>query len=184
LNGDGIVDREIDGELVSMELDYLYPVSDQARRTIGTILQREAEKIGIKISFVPLELDVGLERLQDSEFDLFCLGFEGESVPEEPKQMWHSEAYESGFNFTGFGDAYSDSLIKEIRTSIDEQKRQHLYCRFQEVVHERVPAVFLYSLQQRMLINNNYENLNISSISPSCWVAGFQQKHTDTTAIP
>ncbi len=179
-DGDGTVDKIIGNQRREMRLEFLYTSNDRARRTVGAILQKEAKKVGINIILQPMEITNLLDQVKNKNFDLFCLSFSGQGILEDPKQLWHTKSYAKGLNFTGFGDAMTDSLITAIRTTVKRDKRQHLYCRLQEIIHQRLPYIFLYAPQERLMIKQKYSNLHISSLPPSCWLAGFKTASPDS----
>ncbi len=174
-DADGIVDKTIDGERVSMELEFLYNSSNDIRKAIGLIFQEEARKIGIKVNVSALEWSVFLKRQRSHDFELLAGGSGAyPAVPWDPKQNWHTDSYNKGSNYSGFGNAETDALIEEIRIELDEEKRNRLTWKLQEIIHEEVPHIFLYSKQERIAIHKRFDNAEPSVIRPGYWEAGFR----------
>ena len=59
--------------------------------------------------------------------------------------MWHSSAAEGhGLNFVGFCNEEVDRLLEKGRALADREQRKAIYDRFQEILHEEQPYLFLY----------------------------------------
>jgi peptide/nickel transport system substrate-binding protein len=52
-------------------------------------------------------------------------------------------------------------LIEQIRTEIDSAKRHVLYQRFQEIIYDEQPAIFVFSPQEKAILNKRFELPNI-----------------------
>lgn len=60
--------------------------------------------------------------------------------------FWHSsQAGESGFNLSNYNNKEVDQLLEEARVASDIESRKNKYIKFQEIITEETPAVFLYS---------------------------------------
>ncbi|MCD8528954.1 MAG: hypothetical protein LRY27_03075 [Chitinophagales bacterium] len=75
-------------------------------------------------------------------------------------QLWHTESYNGGSNYIGFGTAYTDELIEKIRFETDETKRNKMYIEFQEILHNEAPYIFLSIPLNKMAIHKRFENSN------------------------
>jgi peptide/nickel transport system substrate-binding protein len=49
-----------------------------------------------------------------------------------------------GLNFVGFKDAEADRVLMDGRQTFDEAKRKQCYDRFQEILADQQPYIFLY----------------------------------------
>jgi peptide/nickel transport system substrate-binding protein len=174
-DGDNIRDKIVDGQKVSLSLKFLYPQGKQLYKDVGQVLKDEAVRAGVHINMISSEAAVMIENLKKREFDLTCLGWSQSPLPDDFKQIWHTaaKAYE-GSNLVGFGNEESDHLIEEIRKTMDEEKRHQMYQRFQEIIADEQPYVFLFSLNPCIAVSKRFKNAAPVALRPGYFVRYFQ----------
>lgn len=60
--------------------------------------------------------------------------------------FWHSsERFYPGGNLAIFTNKNADGLLEAVKTAFDETERQSLLSKFQRIVREEQPAIFLFS---------------------------------------
>lgn len=175
-DGNGIIDNNIKGKKVEFEVDLLYNTGNLQREAICLIFQEEARKVGIKINLIKLDLSVLSVKQKEHNFDMFCGGFISTPIPFDYKQMWHSVSANGGSNFYYFGKAYSDALIDSIRQESNEDNRIAMSKRMQAVIHDEVPAIFLFSEKERIAISKKFPTAETYSLRPGFWEAGFKME--------
>lgn len=173
-NADGVLDKEIDGAIVNMELILIYPAGNEQRKEIGEYLKNEAAKLGINIVVTALDWTVYLDRNNKHDFDL-CIGaWLSSSSIDDPKQVWHTASYTGGSNYVRFGDAESDKLIEQINTEPDAAVRKHLYDKLQVIIHKEGPYIFLWSTKERIAISKKFANAEPFTPRPGYNPASFK----------
>jgi peptide/nickel transport system substrate-binding protein len=125
------------------------------------------------VNVLTQEWSVYLDNQKNHRFDMFVGSWAATPVPDDPKQIFHTESYNGGSNYVGFGDDKSDALIDSIRIELDEPKRNVLYKRLQQVLHDEVPYIFLFAPTERIAIHNRFSNADASVMRPGYWEAGF-----------
>lgn len=157
-NGNGTVDKTIDGALVELKLQYLYAAGSTFSENFGLLWKSNAQKIGVEIEPVAVEGKVLGDKLKNGEFELAARGAGSQPVPDDPKQLWHTDsAVPGGTNYSRFGNASSDALIDGIQNAPDEATRNKLYKDFQQLIYDEQPVIFLFSPQERMVIHQRFE---------------------------
>lgn len=64
----------------------------------------------------------------------------------DPYAFWHSsQAANNGFNIVNFSNKEVDQLLEDARTTMDKNVRLEKYKKFQEILAEEQPAIFIYS---------------------------------------
>ena len=165
-NGNGTVDKIIDGELVEMNLNYMITPNNPTSNNIALIFKNEAKKAGVNIEITPKEANVLRAEVKKREFEMYSGGLTQDMV-DDPKQVWHTSSdTPNGFNRFGFGNAESDAIIDEIRRTLDEEKRKELFLRLQEIIYEEQPAIFMYATKDRVAIHNRFKGVKTSLVSP------------------
>ncbi|WMX17208.1 ABC transporter substrate-binding protein [Aureispira sp. CCB-E] len=174
-DGDNIRDKVVEGQKLSLSLKFLYPQGKQLYKDIGQVFKDEAARAGVEIVMISSEGSVMIEDLKKREFDLTCLGWSQSPLPDDFKQIWHtaSNTYE-GSNLVGFGNEESDQLIEEIRITMDEEKRNKMYLRFQEIIADQQPYIFLFSSKSCMAISKRFKNAEAVSLRPGYFARYFQ----------
>ncbi len=154
---DGFRDKKINGITTKLSLEYKYNSGNETRKNIGLMLKEEAKKVGIELNIVAKEFNVFLQDLDKHDFEVYCGAWVGDPTPEDPKQIWHtSSAVLGGSNYVSYGDKESDKMIEEIRSEIDDKKRNAIYLKFQEKVHRELPYIFLYAPKERMAFSKRF----------------------------
>lgn len=107
-----------------------------------TLYKEELARVGIDLTIRLMEWASLLERVDKREFDAILMGWSMPPDP-DPYQVWHSSQADHGSNYIGFVNPEADRLVEEARLSFDRQERIRLYHRFQEILHEEQPYLFL-----------------------------------------
>lgn len=158
LNNDGILEKEINGKIVPLKLSMKYNSGNDVREKICIFLKENAKKVGIEIEIEAREWSVYLDECTNHDFDMYVLGWVQEAVLDDPKQLFHTEAYNGGSNYPGFGNAYTDNLIDELRQEMDDDKRGLMMAELQAIVHDEVPYIFLFTPDNLLCINKRFGN--------------------------
>lgn len=157
-DGDGVRDKMINGEKTPLVLDFKYNSGNDIRKNIGLLFQEDAKKIGINVNITAKEWSVFLEDLDNHRFEVCVGGWVFGPKMSDPKQTWHTESSViGGSNYVSFGNAESDALIDGLRMELDEAKREEMYKRLQEIIHEQAPYVFLFTPTERIAIHNRFK---------------------------
>jgi peptide/nickel transport system substrate-binding protein len=158
-NNNGIVDKEINGELKELELELFISAGRETQRQSALLVQDNARRAGISIQPVQQESSVLFDNLRKRNYEMAYAG-RGFSTPLwNPKQSFHTL---EGDNRTGFGDAETDALIDEILVTLDKEKRDSLYKVLQARIYEEVPEIPMFVLSNRIAIHKRFE----TTVSP------------------
>ena len=158
-NGNGIVDKVINGKREELTLELLTIAGVETQQQMALLIKEDALKAGIQFEIIAKDQKASAEDQNQRTFDLAT---RGTSIPApsayDPKQAWHTESDNpSGFNRSGFGNAATDALIEEIRTTLDREKRAKLLRQLQEVIYDEQPMIFLWTAPQFIAIHKRFE---------------------------
>jgi peptide/nickel transport system substrate-binding protein len=109
---------------------------------ILTLYKEELARVGIDLTIRLMEWASLLERVDKREFDAILMGWSMPPDP-DPYQVWHSSQTDAGSNYVGFINEEADKIVEEARRSFDREERIRLYHRFQEILHEEQPYLFM-----------------------------------------
>ncbi len=156
-DSDGILEKKIDGEIVKMEFNIQYMATAPSWKDIAFMIAESFYKAGIKATPVSVDFNVALDNLKNHNFDILVSAWQGVAVPEDHEQVWSTKSWATkGSNFTGWGNAQSDALIDSMRHEIDEPKRAVMSKRFQKMIYDDQPYVFLFSSVRRIVIHKRF----------------------------
>ncbi len=171
-NGNGIVDKEIEGERVEMEIEYKISTTDFAENS-ALLFKDNARKAGINVHIVALEFTVLINDSKQRNYEMYSAAWGQDPTLDDPKQLWHTESdTPDGSNRVSFSSAEADRIIEEIRVTLDEKKRQQLYKEFQEIIYEEQPYIFLFVPLERIAISKRFE-AKTSARRPGFFVNNF-----------
>ena len=152
-NGDGTVDKEIDGERKELAFDFLIFPSPTSE-AVGTLVAEWAAEAGVTINVVTKEPRALYGDLNKGNFAASILGQGFSPAADDFTQSWASDAVPpNGTNRGGFADAEADRLMDKIRVTLEAEEREPLYRRLQEIIYENQPMVFLFSPQERLVVS-------------------------------
>ncbi len=174
MTGDGILNKEIDGEMHTMRLRMFYNSGNQRRETTCLIFQNAARQAGLQIDIQALEWSVFLQRSNEKDFDLYVGGWVSSPSESDPAQIWHTRSYDGGSNYVGFGNDETDDLLDELRQTVDVAKRNKLYKELQQKIHDEVPYIFLLSQKNRVAVSRKYDNVFATGLRSGVWPAAYR----------
>ncbi|MFA5886852.1 MAG: peptide ABC transporter substrate-binding protein [Patescibacteria group bacterium] len=103
------------------------------------------EKIGVKISLQVISAEEAANIIKDRNFEILLYG---EFVGGDPDvyAFWHSSQIGSrGLNLANYNNPAVDKLLSEARALTDLDSRISRYKKFQEIITNDLPVIFLYS---------------------------------------
>jgi len=178
-NGNGTIDKMINGTLTEFNITFTYNSGNDSRRDAALIFKEACRQVGINVDVVPQEWSIYIDNQKKHDFEMFYGAWIGSTTPDDPKQIWHTESINGGSNYVYFGNASTDKLIEQIRSELDENKRNDLYKQFQVILHDDVPYIFIWSPQEKMAISKRFTNTETFIARPGFNEAGFKLAKQD-----
>jgi peptide/nickel transport system substrate-binding protein len=178
-DGDGIRDK--DG--VPFKFEILGAAGSTLTGQLVPIFKEQFRKAGIEMNERLLDFTVFIENLRDHKFDAGLSAWTSDLVT-DPYQLFHSSSSEKrGSNHGSFRNAEADKMLEQARTEFDPQKRKQLYWRFQEIVADEQPYMFLSYRQEAAAHHKRFQNAKFVPSRPgydlNVWfVPKSMQKYT------
>ncbi|PHI20104.1 hypothetical protein CEQ90_09115 [Lewinellaceae bacterium SD302] len=174
-NGNGTLDKEIDGEITELELNLL-AFSTGVSKSIALMMQQSAKSAGVDIEVTTKEGRALFGELNKGNFQIATIGAGSEPIPDDLTQVWSTRSVPpNGGNRMRYGDAESDRLLDRIRVTMDETKRNELYRQLQAKIYAEQPMIFLFSLDGRIVTSKRFD-ADYSSLSPGFRANAFVQE--------
>lgn len=162
--GDGGI-RSKDGSKIEFKL--LTIDSPDLIKT-AEILKEQWNKIGADVTVETLAFsDIQQNYIKPREYDAILVG-QDSSFNVDPYSFWHStQKKDPGLNLALFDDAEADKLIEEARAEIDRGERVKKYHKFQEIIKNQSPAVFLFSPYYLYVVDSKIKGIEMERINSS-----------------
>lgn len=165
-DGDGIREMEIEGADVPLSLEFKYSSGSKAAEDMALMFKKSLSQIGVNLEIAQKEWTVFLEDVKSHNFDMVTMAWVMGSGLSDMKQIWHTESYNGGSNYVGFGNAETDAIIDAIRYENDEAKRNVMYAEIQEIIHEEAPYIFLFTGKSKIAFHNRFDNAKGYNVRP------------------
>ncbi len=144
-DGDGVLDKELDGTRVPLEFELISNTGNDVRQAVGLAVIDEMKRAGIRASYRSIDWSIMLDRVKRFDYDAVILGWAMSITPPDPYQLWHSsQAVEGGSNHVYFVNDEVDRILEAYRVEFDPDVRKELIDRFQEILYEEQPYTFLF----------------------------------------
>jgi peptide/nickel transport system substrate-binding protein len=144
-NGDGVLDKKLDGELVDLSFEIITNSGNDIRRDVGLAVIDGLKRAGVNASFRALDWSIMLEQVKNFDFDAVILGWAMSVLVPDAYQVWHSsQAVPGGSNHVDYRNEEVDRILEEYRVEFDPKRRKQLYDRFQEILYKEQPYTFLF----------------------------------------
>jgi len=185
-DGDGILDKEIDGKKTPLRFEIKVNSGNAVRKSIALILLDELKKHGIDVRVRELDWTIFLNDVKNHHFDAVVLGWGMSTTEPDAYQVWHSsQAANKGSNAISYKNPRVDEILEQYRREFDPQKRIQIYKEFQQILHEEQPYTFLYVSKRVSALHRRFQNVEIfpDGLRPiDWWVPARSQKFATTIA--
>ncbi len=174
-DGDGILDKEIDGKNVKFEFSFMTNSSNEVRKKTLLIIAEGMREIGIHADIIALDWTVFIDRLAEHEFDASYGAWQNDDGETDNFQLYHSSQTKNrGSNYYNWKSKGADKLLEGIRKEMDETKRIILEKEFQQVFYEEQPVAMLWEPYSPVVWNNKFTNVHWYPFHPGYNPAWWQ----------
>jgi peptide/nickel transport system substrate-binding protein len=176
IDGDQILDKIINGKKISFRFSFTYR-ADDGNKQIALMMKDALYKAGIDMTADPEDGNVVITRLLAHDYDMAMSAWSGSAIPDDPGQIFYSGNWANhGYNFTGFGDNYSDSLIDASNKAVSVPKRIHILKLLQARIYEVQPYIFAYSVKRKIAVNKRFEEPKMYAERPGIMLNALKLK--------
>jgi peptide/nickel transport system substrate-binding protein len=156
--------RDANGRLVKAGKPFAFTIitnnGNPQRARTAEIVQRRLGALGIEIKIRTIEWAAFIKDFVTAgNFEAMILGW---GLSQDPDQflIWHSSQAEPGkLNHVYYKNPEIDRLLVEGRTTFDRERRKAIYWRFQEIMAEEQPYVFLYQGQGLSALHKRFKGI-------------------------
>jgi peptide/nickel transport system substrate-binding protein len=158
-NGDGILDKEVNGNRIDFKFFFLNN-TNVARRQALLVITDALRKAGIISDVQDLEWSVFLQKLKKHEFDAFMGAWVLSDWPPDQYQLFHSsQSKNEGSNYVSYSNPEADKLMEEYRIEFNESKRIEIMKKLQEILYDDQAYTFLWTPNAKYVYGERYKNV-------------------------
>ena len=154
-----------------VEFDLYTNAGNTERESIGVMVKQDLEELGMTVNFKPIEFNTLVSKLVNTnDFDAVIMGFTGSPLePYGGKNVWYSNGTLHVFNMRmrpeDNNDIYDwekqlNKIFDEASLELDFNKRKALYEKYQQLVYDIKPIIYLYSPIRISAIRNKFGNVH------------------------
>ncbi len=161
-----------------VEFDLYTNAGALERESIGVMIKQDLEDLGMKVNFKPVEFNSLVNKLSNTnDWDMAIMGLTGSPLePHDGKNVWLSTGPLHLFNQRPQDAAFNDIHFYPWEKELDEMfeegalklsfaERKPLYDRYQEIIYEEKPIIYLYSPIRITAIRKKFKNIFPSALS-------------------
>jgi peptide/nickel transport system substrate-binding protein len=170
--GDGIL-RDAAGNVVEITLSTNSENSE--RVNIGNLVRQDLARVGIKATLAPEAFNALIGKMAaNGDVEGLVWGFTGGVDPATSQNIWKSSGSLHRWNprqekpATPW-EAEIDKLFDQAGTTLDQNRRKQLYNRWQEIVAEQQPLIYLVNTLTASAARNTLANIRPSGFAGTTW---------------
>ena len=153
-----------------VEFDLYTNAGALERESIGVMIKQDLEDLGMKVNFKPIEFNSLVNKLSNTnDWDMAIMGLTSSPLePHDGKNVWTSNGPLHLFNQRQNNYKNDDRLTweKELDEIFEEgalklsfAERKPLYDKYQTIIYNEKPIIYLYSPIRITAIRKNFKNI-------------------------
>lgn len=170
-----------DGNRVRFSL--ITNAGNKIREAMGAQIKQDLGKIGMQVDFNPVAWSAITDKLTNSlDWECHLLGFTGGVEPNDGANIWSSKGGLHSFNQgpqegtspiqgwqTYEWEKEVDRLMIEGAKELDDAKRKVIYARYQNIVQEQLPLIYLVNPLSMGAVKNQIEDVKYTALGGAFW---------------
>ena len=159
-----------------VEFDLYTNAGNLEREALGVMVKQDLEDLGMKVNFKPVEFNSLVNKMTNTnDWDMAIMGLTGTPLePHDGKNVWTSNGSLHLFNQRPNGYAVDDRLdweneldeiFREGALKLTYEERKPLYDRYQTIIYNQKPIIYLYSPIRITAIRKKFKNIFPTSLS-------------------
>lgn len=176
--------REKDGQILEFEMLY---VDNSDRAKIASVLEQDLAEVGIRLKTKSETLaNMRDQYIIPKQYSSLLFGVQTFVDPDRYELFHSSQINHPGLNISSYRSSHEvlavvsdpdkpgrvvsmkipevDDLLDDARKVTNKDSRKTFYKKFQEIIAEDVPVIFLYHPKETYIINRRVKNVDISNL--------------------
>jgi peptide/nickel transport system substrate-binding protein len=155
-DGDGILEKEIDGVKTDISFTLLVNSDNPKRLEAARMIIENLTSLGMKVNLVEDNWDKVIDRVYKKQFDAVLLGWNLANYL-DLSFAFHSNQIDGGSNFVSYQDQEMDNLLQDDFRAIEQTKRLETSSKVQQYIRENLPYNSLYFKNAALLVKNKIQ---------------------------
>lgn len=145
------------------------------REATGVNIKEDLTELGMKVNFKPIDFNVLGGKIQDGSWEAMIMGLTGGTLePNMGANVWKSDGFIHMFNqreiptdgkLVNVSDRFPwekdlDQIFADGVRVFDFNERKKIYDRYQEIVYQQQPFIYLFSGLQMIAVRNHIKNFD------------------------
>jgi peptide/nickel transport system substrate-binding protein len=127
--------------------------------TPATVFQADMAKIGVEVEVEIVEATTFLQELREGKYGLYVLSKGQTAVPDLVlNSVFHSKNVLPGDNLSMYQNEEVDGWLDELKTTLDDSKREELLSKIQKQIVKDIPYLFIDHEEHIYVVNKRVEN--------------------------
>jgi peptide/nickel transport system substrate-binding protein len=163
----------------------LVTVDQPILKKVTSLLKKQWEALGIRLEIQTFDIStLEQEIIKPRNYEMLLFGEVLGAIP-DPFPFWHSsQVKDPGLNLAGYQNKKCDKLLEEARQTLDSNQRKLALEKFQDLLIEDNPALFLYSPEYLYLVSKEIKGINTKIITdPSKRFSGIANWYIKTKRV-
>ncbi|MEK7167160.1 MAG: ABC transporter substrate-binding protein [Patescibacteria group bacterium] len=160
----------------------LTTVNQSENIKVTQIIQKSWQNIGIKVDLQIIDpSNIQKEIIESRNYEALFYG-NNVGFDSDPYPFWHSSQINyPGLNLSLYSNKEADKLLEEARKNNDLEQRKLKYLKFQNILIEDSPIIFLYNPTHAFIVNQKIKGIDIQRIiNPSDRFIGIENWYLKT----
>jgi len=158
--------KKENGEILTLQLNLAFTSGVNDYESIALVIKDAFEKNGILVNILPIESRLLTQQLKTHRVEIFIRSMIMSLFSWDFRSFHTSAAGFNGFNYTGFGNSNTDSLITIINRSTDPKERSKLTKELQKSFHQQATLIPLFYYTNNLAIHKRLSNLRLTPLFP------------------
>lgn len=148
------------------------------------IMRDELAKLGIEVTFVPLDFNLLVEKmLNTGDWEAIVIGLTGSDEPQGGRNVWALKGTLHFWNFhpdvakfidpqvyeAPWWEVEIDKIFAENVKILDQKKVFEMFSRYQELVSEYLPLIYTFQQEYLYAYTNKLQNLEPTAFGGMLW---------------
>ncbi len=158
LNSAGVkADKRTDGPRARFKFTCLIPENFSVIERVALEVQKQLYNVGVDMQFEVVPAKEFGARIQQGRFDAILIDMVSGPTVGRSFIFWRSARHFQGLNVFGYENVEAERLFDVLRTSTNEIAIQSAFTRFQEILLDDPPALFLAWNERSRAVRRDFE---------------------------
>lgn len=135
----------------SKTLRFLVPSGNKIREQASDILVQNLKDVGLKVEVQKFDFSTLIQKVLKEEYDLTIFNRDYYIEPSNYFSLFKSD---NANNFIFYNNPQADQLITQGSTESDPTKRHDIYSKLQQILHDDLPTLSIYSEKRLEAVSN------------------------------